>query len=158
MKSLGKTVPLYLLAISLPLLVGGAAAVITADSMNAYETMAKPPLSPPGWVFPVVWTLLYALMGLASGLVADSGHPQRKKPLRLYGLQLLVNFMWPIVFFRWEMPFAALLLLIFLFILVLALYRQFRLADRIAGWMIVPYLLWLVVALWLNLGIWWLNR
>ena len=158
MKNLGRTAILYLVAISLPLLVGGLAAVITAESMNVYETMAKPPLSPPAWVFPVVWTVLYALMGWASGLGYDSGHPERAKPLRLYALQLLVNFLWPIVFFRWEKPFAALLLLILLLILVVAMLRQFRLAEPLAGWLIVPYLLWLVVALWLNLGIWWLNR
>ena len=158
MKNLGRTITLYLIAISLPLLVGGLAATITADSMNVYDTMAKPPLSPPGWVFPVVWTVLYALMGWASGLIFDSGHPQRKKPLRLYGLQLMVNFLWPIVFFRWEMPYAALLVLILLMILVYTMFRQFRFVEPMAAWLIVPYLLWLVVALWLNLGIWWLNR
>lgn len=158
MKDFGKTIGSYLIAIFIPLLVGGLAATITGESMDAYSSMRQPPLAPPGWVFPVVWTLLYGLMGLASRLVADSGDPRRRAALGLYALQLAVNFLWPIVFFRLEKPLLALLILILLLYLVYGMYRRFRDADRLAGWLILPYLVWLVFALWLNLGVWWLNK
>lgn len=158
MKSLGKTTVGYLIAISIPLLVGGLAASIAGDSMNAYEGMNQPPLSPPSWLFPIAWAVLYGLMGLASRQIADSNDPRKQAALVLYGLQLLVNFLWPIVFFRWEMPLAALAVIIVLLYLVFKMYRLFRDIEPLAGWLILPYLLWLVFALWLNLGIWWLNK
>lgn len=158
MKNLGRTTVGYLIAIAVPLLVGGLAAAVTGSSMDAYEGMAQPPLSPPAWAFPIAWTLLYGLMGLASYQIADSGDPRKYRALGLYGLQLLVNFLWPVVFFRWEMPLAALAVLTALLILVYRMYRQFREIDQTAGWLLLPYLLWLVFALWLNLGVWWLNR
>ena len=158
MKDLGKTFTRYLIAVSVPLLVGGLAAAITSGTMDVYESMVKPRYSPPAWVFPVAWTILYGLMGIASGLIFESKAPGREKSLVLYALQLLVNFLWPIVFFRWQAPLAALFVLLALLALVWWMYRQFKAIDPAAGWLIVPYLLWLLFALWLNLGIWWLNK
>ena len=151
------------LAVSIGIAWGaaGLSYLLTGRSnMEGYAALNQPPLAPPGWLFPVAWTILYILMGISSYLVLVSGRPRETihNALILYAIQLFFNFLWPIVFFRWEKPFAALLLLILLLILVVAMLRQFRLAEPLAGWLIVPYLLWLVVALWLNLGIWWLNR
>lgn len=158
MKNLGKTFTRYLVAVSIPLLAGGLAATITAGTMDVYEFMVKPPLSPPSWLFPVAWTVLYGLMGIASGLIYESNGPGRGRALGLYFLQLLVNFLWPVVFFRWQAPLAALFVLLILLVLVWRMYRRFKTIDSTAGWLILPYLLWLFFALWLNMGVWWLNK
>ena len=158
MKNLGKTILRYLIAVSVPLLIGTLAALVTGNNFGVYESMAKPVLSPPAWLFPVAWTILYGLMGVASGLISDSSAPGRKSALGLYALQLLVNLFWPIVFFRLQAPMAALIILLLLLWLVWRMYRRFQAIDPLAGWLILPYLLWLLFALWLNLGVWWLNR
>ena len=122
-----------------------------------FEALEQPPLSPPGWVFPVAWTLLYALMGIAAYRVYSSGAKNRAGALALYGAQLFVNFLWPIVFFRFESIGGALALLILLFVLVLLTAVRFFQIDRAAGLLLLPYLLWLSFALYLNIGLYFLN-
>jgi tryptophan-rich sensory protein len=87
------------------LLTGGIAALLTGGGMDVFETLNKPPLSPPGWLFPVAWTILYILMGIASYLVLTSGAAQdvTGRAIRLYGLQLAFNFLWPVFFFSLKM-------------------------------------------------------
>ena len=128
-------------------------------SMGDYQTMAKPPLSPPGWLFPVVWTALYALMGYASYLVATSAAPkeQIRKALVLYGLQLAANFLWPILFFSLEAYFLAFIWLVALWVLILLTMRAFYRIETRAGDLLLPYLLWVTFAAYLNFGVWLLN-
>ena len=143
-----------------PLAVGGLAAWLTMDSMAQFAALAQPPLSPPGWVFPVVWTVLYLLMGWASFLVWKSDAPQveKKRALTLYGVQLAVNFAWPLLFFRAGLYGFALVWLVILLVLVVETVLAFRRIDRRAVWLLAPYILWLLFAAYLNAGVWMLNR
>ena len=145
-----------LLLVAIPLAVGGLAALLSGGMGEAYQGYVKPPLSPPGWVFGVVWPILYALMGYASFLAAEA-EGSKTKAFILYGLQLAVNFLWPLVFFRLEMIGLALALLAVLWVLVLLTIREFsELSDR-AGDLLIPYILWLSFALYLNFGVYVLN-
>lgn len=144
----------------LPLLVGGLAALLSGDSRAVFDALQKPPLTPPGWVFPVVWTILYLLMGVASYLVLTSSAPQEeiRSALTVYGLQLFVNFFWPILFFRLEAFLPAFLLLLLLFALILLTIGRFRALSRTAGRLLIPYPIWVAFAGYLNLSIYLLNR
>lgn len=144
----------------IPLAVGGLAGVLTMNSMSVYENLIQPPLAPAPWVFPVVWTVLYILMGVASWLVSRSDEPQsaKKDAWKAYAVQLAVNFVWPILFFKLESYFTAFLWLILLTILILVTAVRFARIDRRAAWLLAPYLLWALFAGYLNLFIWLLNK
>lgn len=147
-----------LIALGIPLAVGGLAALLSGG-MADYRAMNQPPFSPPGWVFPVVWSILYLLMGYASYLVWMSDAPQteKRKALLLYGAQLLANFVWPLLFFGGKLYLAALLWLIMLWVLILLTIRAFSKIDERAGDLLIPYILWVTFAAYLNLGIYLLN-
>ena len=147
-----------LVALAIPLLVGGLSALLTGG-MDGFKILNKPPLSPPGWLFPVVWTLLYLMMGLASFKVLNADGPEYKKnnALFFYGLQLFFNFFWSIIFFRWEMYLFAFIWLIIMWALIIVTTFKFWKIDKWAGVLLVPYLLWVTFAAYLNLGIYILN-
>lgn len=147
----------FLFNLFVPLAVGGAAAWLTMDSMSVYETLRQPPLSPPGWVFPVVWTVLYILMGIAAYLVWRRDSTGRNGALFFYGLQLAFNFVWPLLFFNAQNYALAFLWLIVLWILVLVTTVRFFKETKAAGWLMIPYLLWTAFAAYLNAGVWLLN-
>ena len=141
-----------LLCIAIPLAVGGLAALLTGSSMEKFSSLKQPPLAPPGWLFPVVWSILYVLMGIASYLVLVSGKPNRIA-MRLYALQLAVNFLWPLLFFRWEFYGFAFAWLVLLWVLIVATAMRFYAITAPAGWLFVPYILWVTFAGYLNLSI-----
>lgn len=141
-----------ILQVVLALVAGGAASLLGGETAPLYERLESPPLSPPGWVFPVVWTVLYILMGIAAGLVARSGDVDSGGAMRLYYLQLGLNVLWPLVFFRFEWLSVAAIWLLLLTAAVYAVWRRFRAINAVAGWLLVPYLLWCVFALYLNVG------
>ena len=147
-----------LLCLALPLAVGGLAALLSGG-MDLYKELDRPPLSPPGWVFPVVWSALYLLMGYASYRVLESGAEpmQIRRAWIFYGLQLAANFLWPLLFFGGQMYLAALLLLTLLWVLIFLTIRAFTEAEELAGDLLIPYLLWVTFAWYLNLGIFLLN-
>ena len=145
-------------ALFLPLAVGGLAGYFTRSAMSGYKLLKKPPFAPPGWVFPVVWTILYLLMGYASWRIWKSSSPARWEALGEYVLTLALNFLWPLLFFLGGWWLAALLVLIVLFLLVADLIRRSAVIDWKAALALVLYLLWLGVAGYLNLGIYLLNR
>ena len=149
-----------LLALALPLAVGGFSAFLTRDGMRAFASLRQPPLSPPAWLFPVVWTLLYLSMGLASYLVWVSGVSDRRRDraLTVYGLSLAANYLWPILFFTVQAWLAAFLLLLLLWALVGIAALLFGAITPRAGKLLLPYLAWLTFAAYLNLGVWLLNR
>lgn len=128
--------------------------------MATFESVAKPPLSPPGWLFPVVWTLLYILMGIASYLVSTSKGPKTlsDSALAIYGLQLVFNFFWSIIFFNMEAYLFAFIWLIALWLLILWTTVSFYKINKTAGLLMIPYLIWVAFAGYLNLGIYLLNR
>ena len=119
-----------ILCLAVPLAVGGLSALITGNSMQMFETLRKPPLSPPGWLFPVVWTILYILMGIASYLVLTSAKPNRSRSaLLVYGVQLFFNFFWPILFFSLKLYLSAFFWLVLLWLLICFIKLQSRQAS-----------------------------
>lgn len=146
-------------AVAIPLLTGGAAALLSRESFGLYALLANPPLAPPGWVFPVVWTILYILMGLASYLVwsSDASAPRKKRALGLYAAQLALTFFWPLLFFVQGLYTWAFLLLALLWLLVFLCRCVFSCICETAGKLMWPYLLWLSYAAYLNLGVVLLN-
>ena len=142
--------------IAIPLLVGTIAALLTGGGMEMFEMIEKPPLSPPGWLFPVVWTILYTLMGISSYLILTSGAAQKEidKAISIYGYQLVVNFLWPTFFFNLEWYLFSFIWMVLLWILVLIMILRFYQIDKRAAWLNVPYLVWLTFAGYLNFAIW----
>lgn len=143
----------FLFHLAIPLLTGGLAAWLINGHTDQYATLPKPPLAPPMWLFPVVWTILYLLMGISSYLVSRSDCPGRKQALTLYGLQLAVNFIWPLLFFNAQAYLAAFVCLAILWILVLLMIQKFYHCSATAGLLQLPYLIWLTFAGYLNLAI-----
>jgi len=133
--------------------------LISGGGMELFESVNQPPLSPPGWLFPVVWTILYTLMGISSYWIMTSGakEDQIYKAMSLYWYQLAVNFLWPTFFFNFRWYLFSFFWLVLLWVLVLAMILRFWKIDKRAAWINIPYLVWLTFAGYLNLGIWWLN-
>ena len=139
--------------------MGALSGWLTREGVKVYEqTVTKPPLSPPSWVFPVVWGILFALMAIgAARIYLSPAGPERTRSLRLYGLQLAVNFVWSIIFFNLQAFGLALVWLVLLWILVLRMLLAFRRVDPVAGWLQLPYLLWVSFAAYLTAGVLLLN-
>ena len=136
----------------LPIIGGGIVGLIISSYMD-YQDLIKPPLAPPGFIFPIVWTILYLLMGI-SYYISNSDD---KELDQIYLLQLLVNFLWPIIFFVLKMYFSAFLWIILLLILVVVMIKEFLRIKKLSGYLQIPYLLWLLFATYLNIGVFILN-
>ena len=136
------------------------AGFLTRNGIAQYQSqITQPPLSPPQALFPVVWTVLYALMGIGAARVSLSEpSPARSLGLNLFVIQLAFNFLWPLVFFNLHAYGFAAVWLIFLWLLVAAMIYVFQKTDKFAAFLQIPYLLWLTFALYLNIGVWLLNR
>lgn len=139
--------------------VGLIAGLLTRNGAEIYGlTATKPPLSPPDWVFPVVWTILYALMGISAARVwLSQDSSARSRSVSLFIAQLAVNFFWPLFFFNLQAYGFALLWLILLWVLVFLLILNNRRVDIRASWLLIPYLIWLTFAVYLNIGVYLLN-
>lgn len=135
-------------------LTGALSRLFTGDFSDTYNAFEKPPLSPPGAVFSVVWLILYALMGISAYVIysADAPFVQKKNALKIYALQLAVNFAWSIVFFRFGMLFAGAVLAAVLTVLVVIMIYRFGKISPKAAYLNVPYLLWLCYAVYLAFG------
>lgn len=139
-----------IVAIAIPLLVGGLSSLISGGTSADF---IQPPLSPPSWVFAVVWSILYVLMGLASYIVFTEQNYKITDQTKSYFYQLFVNFLWPIVFFRFELYPAAVVVLGVLILLAIANAIEFFKVSKTAGKLLIPYVLWLLFALYLNIGV-----
>lgn len=141
------------------LLTGYLSGYLSGGQKELYQTLNQPPFAPPAWLFGVVWTVLYILMGIAAYLIYISAEssPERTKALILYALQLFVNFSWSIVFFRFQSYGAAVLVLALLLILVALTMMLFYKINRCAAFLLIPYFLWLLIAYYLNIGVFVLN-
>lgn len=150
----------YVFWILLTEAVGGLSGWLTREGTKIFnETIIQPPLSPPPLVFPIVWGILYALMGIsAARIYLSTKSPERSRGLNLYFAQLVVNFFWSLIFFNAQAFGFAFLWLLLLWGLVLWMILTFRKVDPIATWLQIPYLLWLTFAAYLNFGVWYLNR
>lgn len=140
-----------LVSLLISLGTGVIAGFLTFGSMAQYQEMYHPPLAPPGWVFPVVWLFLYTLMGIASYRIYLKN--PKAEALKLYLIQLAVNFFWPVFFFNlgWQV-FAAVWLLV-LWYLVFVMIKEFAQIDEGAARLMIPYLVWLTFAAYLNIVI-----
>ena len=150
---------IYLWQILIAESVGALSAFLSRSGMTDYQaTVHQPGFTPPPILFPIVWTILYALMGVSAGriLLADIS-TVRHRSLNLYVVQLIVNFFWSLIFFNTRQFGAALLWIMLLWLLVLAMILNMRKADYLAGFMQLPYLLWLTFAVLLNYAVWKLN-
>lgn len=145
--------------IAIPLLVGVISSVLIRQSMQNFAMLEKPPFAPPAWVFPVVWTILYVLMGIASYLIliATAEKEKKENALLLYWYQLAVNFLWPTFFFNFEWYLFSFFWIVLLWVLVFLMILRFYKIDKRAAYLNIPYLIWLLLAAYLNLGIWWRN-
>ncbi len=148
-----KKVRKIVLAIAIPLLVGGLSALITMNSMNLFDTIAKPPLAPPKWLFPLVWTILYIMMGISSYLLFKANSEESREALILYGVQLFFNFWWSIIFFNLKAFWFAAIWLLIMCIIILNLVVKSKKINDGAFWLLIPYLLWCTFALYLNFSI-----
>lgn len=149
----------YAFWIVLSELVGLISGWLSAEGMMIYNLVAnKPALTPPSWVFPVVWTVLFALMGIGAARVWLADNPVWKTPgINVFFAQLTLNFFWPLFFFNAQAYGFALIWLLLLWILVLGMIWIFYKSDKLAAYLQIPYLLWLTFALYLNAMVWLLN-
>ena len=156
MKEIWKT---YLFWIALAEGVGALAGWLTREGTQWYQEFAvKPPLSPPGWVFPVVWGILYALMGIGAARVSLTvPSTERSAGLNLFVAQLVVNFFWSLIFFNLRAYGFALAWIGLLWVLIVWMIFAFRKTDKLAARLQIPYLLWVSFAAYLNWGVWVLN-
>ncbi len=149
----------YVLFIAIAEAVGALSGFLSMEGSRSFsETVAQPPLSPPGILFPIVWTILYALMGISAAKVwLAEPSKDRSQGLNLWIAQLVVNFFWSLIFFNDRAYGISLLWLVLLWVLVLLMILKFRKVDKAAAWLQIPYLLWLTFAAYLNAGVWYLN-
>ena len=141
-------------AVALTLAAGGLASLLSGDIAQNYGALQKPPLSPPGIVFPVVWTILYVLMGVSLWRIWESNAPRATKndAAICFFCQLAVNVAWPILFFRFSARWAAFGAIAALILLIALTMRRFRAIDSTAARLLFPYLLWTLFASYLNFG------
>ena len=154
-----KNYKLLVLCIVIPLAVGSLAGLLTSGSMEAFSSLNKPALSPPGFLFPIVWTILYILMGISSYLVITSGAGKNKirDALVTYGLQLLFNFFWSIWFFNLGWYLLSFVWLLILWVLIFNTIAAFYEISKPAAYLLIPYLLWVTFAGYLNFAIYLMN-
>jgi benzodiazapine receptor len=138
---------------------GGVSAMVSQSAMRqVYDSLRRPPLAPPGWVFPAAWTILYILMGVSAGIVwKKSSGSARSGAMRLWGVQLFVNALWTVIYFDFEARLVSFLWLLLLLGLVIAMTDRFGKISGAAGKLNWPYIAWLCFAAYLNLGTYLLN-
>lgn len=150
-----------LISILIPFIGAGLSIFISGGNMGEfYSTLKKPPLSPPEWIFAVVWPILYLLMGISCYRVYMKEEITGKgsNSIFIYGIQLLLNLLWPILFFGLRLYGIAFIELIILFIFIIITTIKFYKVDKLAGLLLLPYLLWTIFAGYLNFGVWFLNE
>ena len=148
------------ISVAVCLMIGFLSSFATQSSVNSwYLELNKPSFNPPNWLFAPVWTILYIMMGVAAGIVWAKGfyHIWVKTALYHFGIQLLFNALWSIIFFGFKNPFAALLVILTLLILLIFTIKWFKVVSTTAAYLLIPYLLWVCFATALNYKIWELN-
>lgn len=139
--------------------IGALSSFISMFGRDNFENAIKPPLNPPTWLFPIVWTILFLLMGISAYLVykSDSDDEAKTKALTAYGVQLLINFFWPIIFFNLSAYLFASIWIIILLISIIIMIKLFYDIDRCAAYLQIPYLIWVCFATYLTIAITILN-
>ena len=148
------------IAIAIPLAIGGTAGFFTATGVDSwYQTINKPSWNPPGWIFGPVWTTLYVMMGVALFFVwkSDVNEQLKRSAITLFAIQLVLNFFWSFIFFNQHQPGWALVEIIVMWVFILLTIFSFAPISKTAAWLLVPYISWVSFATILNYTIWKLN-
>lgn len=150
----------YVISVLISIATGGLSAFFTRNNMDIYNEVSTPPLSPPSILFPIVWSILYILMGVSAAMIYNTKDTSDSKAraLFVYAVSLFVNFCWSIFFFNMRLFLFSFLWLIILWILILKTILDYSKLNRVAAYLQIPYLLWVTFAGYLNFGIWFLNR
>jgi translocator protein len=156
-----KEVPMLIGSILIPFVVGYIGAVVTLAQITTwYSTLSKPWWSPPNWLFGPVWTTLYLLMGIALFLVWREGLHRRdvRFAILIFGVQLTLNLLWSVVFFSFHALFGSFIIVMFLWLAILANIIAFLIISKWAGLLLVPYIIWVSIASYLNYSVYLLNH
>ncbi len=151
----------YIVSVVIALAVGGLSAAVTSGSMEVYSKINQPPLSPPSILFPIVWTILFTLMGISAALVyqfKDTKPDEVRTALIVYAVNLAVNFLWSIIFFNMQAYLFAFIWILLLIAVIVVMIVLFKRISPLAAYLQIPYLLWVTFAAYLNLAIYILNR
>ena len=148
----------YIFFTLVALLTGAISALLTSGNMDLYSSIVSPPLAPPGILFPIVWTILYTLMGISAARIYISNNNKWNTSLTVWAVQLAVNFIWSIIFFNLQAFLFAFIWLILLCALIIAMIIMFYKQDKLAAYLQIPYLIWVTFAGYLTLAIYLLNR
>lgn len=151
----------YVISIAIALGVGGLSAFLTRNSMDIYSDIVTPRFAPPAFLFPVVWTVLFILMGISAAMIyldTSASSPQKKSALYTYALSLFFNFFWSIIFFNFRaFLFAFIWLLVLLYLIIKTIIKYYKI-NPLAAYLQIPYALWVTFAGYLNFAIWFLNK
>ena len=153
----------YIISLLLTFGVTALGSFLAGDSTSFYTNLIQPELSPPSYIFGIVWPVLYILMAIAVGLVYTQKcssiecKDNKKSAIKLYVVQLVMNALWPVLFFRFELFLISFIWLVVLWILILKMIIEFYKINKLAAYLLVPYLLWVTFAGYLNFMIWILN-
>ena len=147
------------LAISLAVSLGTGflSGLVTMLGMESFKNANKPQLTPPEFIFPIVWTILFILMGISAYMIYRSEKQEKTKALTVYGIQLLVNFFWPIFFFNCSAYLFSFIWILFLWLLIIMMIKLFYPISKTAALLQIPYLIWVTFAAYLNFGVYLLN-
>ena len=149
-------IPALFISILIAELTGLLSALLSGNIRGGYDDFIQPPLSPPAILFPIVWTILYAAMGIAAYLVWDSVRgtaEERRTAIKFYIAQLIINFTWSIFFFRFDAYWLSVAIILLLDVLVIITSLKFKNINRLAYWLMIPYIIWLLFATYLNIGV-----
>lgn len=148
-----------IISVLIPIAGGAIVGFIVNNSTDVYMSIQQPALAPPGWLFPVVWTVLYALMGISSYLIYTSNAGKEKigRALAVYAVQLAVNLIWPFLFFGLDNYLISFVWIVFLWMLIIVMIYMFYKISKPAAYLIIPYLIWVTFAAYLNLSIYIIN-
>ena len=156
-----QTIKTYIIAIAIPLIIGLLSTLLTKDKMDLYKDVTMPPLSPPSILFPIVWSILYILMGISSAIIWQN----RKKDTSSanvgivnYAISLIFNLGWSIIFFDLRQFLVAFIWLLVLLYFIIRTIISYKNISRTAAYLQIPYVLWVAFAGYLNIGVWYLNR
>lgn len=156
-----KKIKPYVISVLIALGVGGLSALVTSGNTDVYDNVVRPPLAPPSWLFPVAWTILFILMGISSAIIytmrCQTNPRLRNDALKIYTLNLIVNFMWSVIFFNLRAFLFAFIWILLLWLIIIFMITRFGKISRTAAYLQIPYLLWVTFAAYLNLAIYILN-
>lgn len=141
--------------LTLPLILGTIIGLLTSNNID-YKMLTKPPLSPPSIIFPIVWTIIYILIGISYYLFKKNSYNNKLESI-IYYIQLFVNLTWSIIFFTLKLRFISIIWILILIILIYLLITLFYQKNKISAYLLIPYLIWCIFATYLNIGIYILN-